>query len=393
MASSKKIGLALAGGGPEGAVYEIGALRALEESLQGLDFTDLHIYVGVSAGAFVGACLANGVTVRQLCRVVASDGTDEGPFAPENFFAPAVGEVARRATMVPGLLAGGLLDFVRKPSNFSPLEPLLRLSRALPVGMFNSGRIGQYLESVFSREGRTDDFRQLRRRLVIVASDLDSGRAVRFGETGRDHIPISKAVQASSALPGFFAPVQIEGRHYVDGVLLKTVHASTALKAGADLLLAINPIVPVDTAKAVEEGVMKRGKLVDRGLPAVLSQTLRTLIRSRLEAGLKKSEAQFADRDVLLFEPRRDDFRMFFTNIFSFSDRRAVCEHGYRSTREHLRERQDAISEVLAPYGIRFRPGVLEGERSLWDGVEAKADVAPRLNAALDRLDALLDAG
>ena len=62
-----KIALALAGGGPLGAVYEIGALCALEEALQGIDFTRLHHYVGVSAGGFIAAGLANGMSPRELC--------------------------------------------------------------------------------------------------------------------------------------------------------------------------------------------------------------------------------------------------------------------------------------------------------------------------------------
>ena len=62
-----RIGLALAGGGPLGAVYEIGALGALEEALTGIDFTDCHGYVGVSAGAFIAAGLANGIRPRELC--------------------------------------------------------------------------------------------------------------------------------------------------------------------------------------------------------------------------------------------------------------------------------------------------------------------------------------
>ena len=103
-------------------------------------------------------------------------------------------------------------------------------------------------------KGRTDDFRQLGKRLVVVATDLDSGQAARFGEPGLDHVPISLAVQASGALPGLYSPVEIEGRHYVDGVLLKTLHASVALEAGAELLICVNPIVPVDTVRAVEAG-------------------------------------------------------------------------------------------------------------------------------------------
>ena len=60
----------MAGGGPVGAVYELGALRALEESVDGLRLHHLDVYVGVSAGAFVAASLANGIS-RGLAQRVA----------------------------------------------------------------------------------------------------------------------------------------------------------------------------------------------------------------------------------------------------------------------------------------------------------------------------------
>src|SRR6476660_8173148 len=61
-----RIGLALAGGGPLGGIYEIGALLALSESLDGLEVDDLDAYVGVSSGGFVAAALA---APRRLPRI------------------------------------------------------------------------------------------------------------------------------------------------------------------------------------------------------------------------------------------------------------------------------------------------------------------------------------
>ena len=63
-----KIGLAIAGGGPIGGMYELGALRALDEALDGLDLTRLDCYVGVSSGAFLAAGLANRMSTAQMCR-------------------------------------------------------------------------------------------------------------------------------------------------------------------------------------------------------------------------------------------------------------------------------------------------------------------------------------
>src|SRR5688572_28244049 len=91
-----KVGLALAGGGPEGAIYEIGVLRALDEALEGVDFTNLHVYVGVSAGAFINANLANNINTAQMCRAIVSQEPCEHPFVPETFFSPAVGELWKR---------------------------------------------------------------------------------------------------------------------------------------------------------------------------------------------------------------------------------------------------------------------------------------------------------
>lgn len=362
-----RIGLALAGGGPQGAVWEIGALRALDEVLDGVDFNHLHVYVGVSAGSFIASTLANQIDTAQLCRAIVSHEPGEHPFIPETFLTPSAKEWLRRVGTVPRHFFEALFDYLRHPLDTSFAGSLTRLGRSLPVGVFESQPIHDYLERVFTKEGRTNDFRELATRLYVVATDLDSGRAVRFGEDGRDDVPISKAVQASTALPGLYPPVVIGGRFFADGVLKKTLHASVALDAGADLLLCINPIVPVDTHRAVERGVMRRGKLVDRGLPTVLSQTFRTLINSRLEVGMRAYEDRYRDKDWLLFQPRRDDYRMFFTNIFSFDERVTVCEHAYLQTRRDLQERYADLVPVFERHGVTIRKDVLfDSERDLW---------------------------
>ncbi len=401
------IALALAGGGPEGAIYEIGALRALDEAIDGLDLARLPIYVGVSSGAFVGSCLANGIGTAQLCRSVVRDEPGEHPFRPELFLTPAFGEWARRGASVPKRVVEGLADWLFKHDFEGGLVTALtgRLGRALPVGLFDNRGIRDYLRDVFALKGRTDDFRRLVPQLTIVASDLNSGEAVRFGEPGFDHVSIAEAVQASTALPVLYPPVSIDGREYVDGVLLKTVHASAALDAGADLVLCVNPIVPVDTARAVEQGIMRRGKLIDRGMPGVLAQTFRTLIHSRLTTGIAAYEARYP-ADILLFEPSREDYQMFFTNVFSFESRKAVVEHAYHATLESLAARRAEIAPVLEAHGLRLRDAVLDDPAPrLWPGVgldlmeePAQIDEADRgtpvartLRDVLARLDAALD--
>jgi predicted acylesterase/phospholipase RssA len=396
---SRRVGLALAGGGPEGAVYEIGVLRALDEALEGVDFNSLRCYVGVSAGAFLSANLANGITTAQNVRAIVKAEPGEHPFVPETFFTPAISEMLRRGLMTPRLLAESLWSYLRNPYDMPLVDSFLTLSRALPVGVFDNEPVRRYLERIYALPGRSNDFRQLRSKLYVVATELDSGVAVRFGEKGRDHVPISLAVAASSALPGLYPPVVIEGRHYVDGVLLKTVHASVALEAGAKLVICVNPIVPVDTLNSRDEDAHRR-RLTDFGLPSVLSQTFRTLIHSRMTVGMSAYAGRFPDQDIVLIEPGSGDDRMFFTNIFSFASRKELCEYAYQATLRDLRQRAAELGPLFAKHGIRLRERVLADEsRDLWKGVGLTRGVRPgswvspatALDEALARLDSWFD--
>jgi NTE family protein len=388
-----RIGLALAGGGPEGAVYEIGALRALDEALDGVDFADLALYVGVSAGAFVGGCLANGISPTKLCRALITQDLGEQPFVPEIFFTPDFQEYIRRALMAPLILGPVLWQWLRHAGDQSLMQSMVRLSGALPVGLFDNEPIREYLKQVFTKNGRSDDFRKLRRPLIVVAADLDSGQARLFGEPGSDHVPISTAIQASAAFPGLYPPVRIDGRYYVDGVLLKTMHASVPLDAEAELVICINPLVPVDMGTAaVPNDAVPAGQLTHLGLPLVLSQTLRTFIHSRLSVGMAAYAPRYPGQDVVLFEPPRDDYRMFFSNTLSFSSRRAICEHAYHVTRLDLLGRYDELAPIFARHGVMLRLDVLEDHsRDLWSGVgledERSTDIFDDLDRALRRIE------
>jgi predicted acylesterase/phospholipase RssA len=361
------IGLALAGGGPAGAVYEIGALYALQEAMDGVDLTTLQCYVGVSAGAFVAACLANRMPPSLLVRLLDRHVEGEVPFDPKLFFVPNYREFARRGLTLPGLFSQALWYFLKRPLDRSVASAATRTARALPAGIFDNEPIRKYLEEVFSREGRTNDFRKLETALVLVASELETGKSIRFGAPGHTQVPIALAVQASTALPGVYPPVLIDGRYCVDGVLLKTLHASVALEYGVDLLLCVNPVVPVDTRHGEMEGILKPGALLDGGLPAVLSQTFRTLVHSRLELGLAGYATRYPNASVVLFEPPRDEYGMFFSNILSLGDRHRVCELAYAATRADLLRRADELEPLLARFGITLRRDILEDEtRTLW---------------------------
>jgi len=354
------VGLALAGGGPFGAIYEIGALAALQESLEGLDLNALDCYVGVSAGGFLAAALANGIAIGEIHALVIEPQAGTPALAPEMFMRPAFAEYARRAKSLPRLLLRSAWRYASRPLARSALESLAPLGEAVPTGLFENEAIHEYLSAAFARPGRSNDFRELPRRLYLVATDLDSGETVSFGRPGRDHVPISKAVQASSALPGLFPPVEIDGRSFVDGALKKTLHASEALADGMKLVLCVNPIVPYDAQRAARRGRSPHARLVEGGLPVVLSQTFRAIIHSRLTVGLSKYRTQYRGADVVLFQPESDDSEIFFTNLFAYATRRRVCEHAYQRTRRDLVHRAPELEPVLSRHGIGYRWDVLE---------------------------------
>ena len=116
----------------------------------------------------------------------------------------------------------------------------------IPNAVFANEPLRRFLQELYTTPGHSDDFRRLERLLYIVATNLDTGRPVVFGKPGYQDVPISSAVQASTALPGLFPPVEIDGDYYVDGGLLRTLHASVALDTDIELLFCLNPIVPFD---------------------------------------------------------------------------------------------------------------------------------------------------
>ena len=355
-----------------GAIYELGALCALEESLSGISFTDLDHYVGVSAGGFIAAGLANGMTPRELCAAfIETDAAPSEVFDPAWLMVPAYGEFFRRSIMLPGLLASSLWRATLGGKTL--LNALEALGPALPTGIFSNDEIDVRLTRFFSKPGRTNDFRRLKAKLTLVATNLDSGDAAPFGQPGWDHVPISKAVQASSALPGLFPPVEIDNQYFVDGALKKTMHAGVAMDAGIDLMFCLNPLVPFDATRpqalskklsqkfGKKWAVSKRiPRIIDGGLPAVMSQTFRAMIHSRLELGMKHYERAYPHTDIVLLEPDHRDTAMFLANTFSYRQRSQMAEHAYQSTRHMLRSRRTALSAQLARHGISLNVDALD---------------------------------
>ncbi|MDP3619554.1 MAG: patatin family protein, partial [Ramlibacter sp.] len=150
------------------------------------------------------------------------------------------------------------------------------------------------------------------------------------------------------------------------------MHASVALDEGVDLMLCVNPLVPFNSTKAANARVMQRGltdeqraipRIADGGLPAVLSQTFRSIIHSRMELGMKHYERAYPDTDIVLVEADHRDPELYTANTFSYSQRRQLAEHAYQQTRALLRSRRTTLSARFARHGIELDASVLDDPR------------------------------
>jgi len=393
-AGTGRLGLALAGGGPLGAFYEMGALHALSEALVGRELTAFDVYVGVSSGALIAACLANGFDTASLGTTFILDEGTFVPFSPELLLRPAIGAYIARLSRLPAAVMAAARQYAQAPFS-GTWPPLLRaLARVAPTAAFDNEPLGRYLHELFTTPGHTDDFRELRKRLYVVATRLSTGESVAFGDEAMDRVPISRAVMASTALPGLYAAVEIEGRHYVDGALLRTMHASLALDEGCDLVVCLNPLVPFDASQATGR---QYKNLADEGLPTILSQTFRAMIRSRMQVGMASYRARYPRSDTILLEPDRHDETLFFTNVFRYSERRRLVEHAYQKTRKDLLAQAPELRRLLRRRHLDLDTDILrQRRRTFASAAQERAmrarGVVRRLERALSRLDRLVEA-
>src|SRR5580658_8442915 len=240
-----KTALVLGGGGFTGGVYEIGALRALDLLAVNSTINNFDVYVGTSAGSFIAALCANGVTPEEMMRVVTGQGErtfkdiDIGDLLRLNLV-----EFARKGALLPLRAVSMAREVLAQPGGMSLMDIVMGLADALPSGLYTGAGIESYLREVLSEPGRTDDFGELGCELYLTATDLDSCERVVFGVDGSRDVPISTAVRASGALPMVYTPVRVHDRELIDGGMMSTTNLDLAIQAGAKLVVVINPIVP-----------------------------------------------------------------------------------------------------------------------------------------------------
>ena len=350
--------LVLGGGGFTGGVYEIGALRALDLLAVNRTVNQFDVYVGTSAGSFLAALTANGVTPEEMMRVVNQQvptpfrDVDRGTLMRPNAL-----EFAQSAALMPLRMLGLARTFLGQIRSASLIDLAVGLAEALPSGLYDSRGIEQYLETVLGDPDRADDFRLLENELFLTATDLDTCERIVLGGAEWDDVPISRAVAASTALPMVYKPVEIKGRHLVDGGLRSATNVDVAVEAGAKFVIVVNPLVPYvnDFQKVIPTMWGSRVRRVrDMGFPQIGYQAFKLIAHQRLHEAVARWKERYPGVDIILIEPDPNDELMFETNILNYTRRVEIARHGFESVTLKLASDYDEIKAVCAKHGIEI---------------------------------------
>lgn len=357
-----KTALVLTGGGFVGGVYQIGALRALD--LLGVErsVNDFDMYVGTSCGAFINSLIANGARPADLMALL--DGQEVPGFEPlelERLLRPNYRGILDRAWRLPIDAANIAKDIALNFRSLSLVDTLAMFADLAPGGFYSLAGMREMLEKQLTRDGFSNDFREMAKELYIVATDLDTCEPVVFGDEGWDDVPIARATAASAALPMVYKSVTIRGREFVDGGLRSFANVETAVEKGAKFVVIINSIVPFGSDRLTPFHGERPRRISDQGITQVGAQMLKCLVWNAMHERLEHWRLKHPDVDFILIEPRRDDELMFSTQIMNVSQRVQIARHGFESVTQQLSSEFDHYREVCAKHGFPIsRRGVIE---------------------------------
>jgi predicted acylesterase/phospholipase RssA len=349
-----KIAVCLPGGGAAGAMFQIGALAALEDALDGLEVSNFDLYVGSSGGASVAAALAGGLPIQRIYRAFLDPADVYFGLERKHLLRFDFGEWRRTVPALIAAFSEGAGAFMRggAPPSTALWEQLDRLADALPAGLFSLDGYERFLEEFFIRRGVPNSFFAMPRPLRILAHDLESAELCLFGAGDAAEVPVTRACIASMAIPPFFSPVRVGDRHFINPGGGQIVHAEVAVTEGADVLVVVNPMVPLRA---------ERGGLRDRGLLTIINQAIRIGSWRALRDQCRVAEA--AGKAVLCIEPEPAESLLFFGNPESFDVRRRILEYGYRHGRALIAQAVDAGHPAFARTGWTLRPARSEPSR------------------------------
>lgn len=360
-----KTALVLAGGGFTGGVFEIGASRALNDVFENFSINDFDIYTGVSAGAFVASCLANGITAEEMFKSLIETSLEIPVLKREYIFYPNIREFRKRLKKAPYTIIYAWLNYLRSREDMSFTDMLFSLTELLPSGIFSTQKIEEYLRFVFGLKNYTNDFRKLKNKLYIPAVDLNTGETVIFGEENFRDVEISKAVSASISLPGLYSPTVINNVEYIDGGIDRNLYIDLAVKHGAKLVVCINPVIPIynnPEQMAIRLISGRTAYLSQKGVVDILSQTLRIILQKRIDDVFGNLTERYPDVDFIVIQPEREDATLFSYNVMRYSTKIILARYGFLNTRRQIENNFEDLKNRFLRYDIRISTRLLNQE-------------------------------
>lgn len=304
-------GLVLGAGGVLGASWTIGALAAVREEL-GFDPREAEVMVGTSAGSVLVTALGAGLGVDELLGHQRGDRRDPRlAFDPDRDSGGSLPPLPRPFPGSPR----GLLHTALHPMSKTPMGAI---AAALPKGRGSAAAIGRLVDGVLPGGGWSPH-----PATWIVAAEHHTGRRVAFGREGSPLCDQRDAVMASCAIPGWYAPVTIAGRQYVDGGVCSPVSVDLLTELELDEVLVLSPM----TSLTFDDPPTLAGRLERRFRRAVTKRAL---------AEVKRVAAR--GTRVRFLGPGAEDLATIGVNLMDPSRRAAVLETSLRTSAAALRD-------------------------------------------------------
>jgi NTE family protein len=322
-ARTPRRGLVLGAGGVLGAAWSIGALNAIAE-VEGFDPRDADVIVGTSAGSVLAALLGSGLTPQQL-----ADHQRGLPLPHRIGFDWDYDRATGGALPSRPRLAVGSPALLRKtvvaPRHVPPLAVLAALT---PPGNGTLEQVGRMVASVAGDDGWVP-----REGVYVMSLDYDTGRRVAFGRPGSPPARIEDAVMASCAIPGWYSPVTINGRRYIDGGAWSTSNADVVAREDVDEVYVLAPM-----ASFVLDHPHKLSGRIER---RVRRQLTRRLLH-------EADRVRATGAAITVLTPGPEDLEVIGANMMDPRRRLAVLETSLRTSVAALRHPQpDELGSVL----------------------------------------------
>jgi NTE family protein len=183
--------------------------------------------------------------------------------------------------------------------------------------------------------------------LWIVACDYATGRRAVFGREGSPAAELADAVAASCAIPGFYRPVEIGSRQYVDGGMWSTSNLDVVRDDDLDLVICLNPTSSLHPTRAWDP-----------------LEAIPRLLRNGSGRRLGSEARKLRDRgaEVVLIQPTGEDLDSMGANLMSTRNRHATLELARRTTARRLRDSElraalEALPPASRPEKVHRPPG------------------------------------